>query len=47
MHPKFGVGKVLAVTGSGEKLEAMIAFDHGVGTKKLLLKYANLVFAQG
>jgi DNA helicase II / ATP-dependent DNA helicase PcrA len=47
MHPKFGVGKVLAVTGSGDKLEAMIAFDHGVGTKKLLLKYANLVFAQG
>jgi DNA helicase II / ATP-dependent DNA helicase PcrA len=45
MHPKFGVGKVLAVTGSGDKLEAMIAFDHGVGTKKLLLKYANLVFA--
>ena len=47
MHPKFGIGKVLAVTGSGDKLEAMIAFDHGVGTKKLLLKYANLVFAQG
>ena len=47
MHPKFGVGKVLAVTGSGEKLEAMIAFDHGIGTKKLLLKYANLVFATG
>jgi DNA helicase II / ATP-dependent DNA helicase PcrA len=47
MHPKFGVGKVLAVTGSGEKLEAMIAFEHGVGTKKLLLKYANLVFATG
>jgi DNA helicase II / ATP-dependent DNA helicase PcrA len=45
MHPKFGLGKVLAVTGSGDKLEAMIAFDHGVGTKKLLLKYANLVFA--
>ncbi len=47
MHPKFGVGKVLAVTGFGEKLEAMIAFDHGIGTKKLLLKYANLVFATG
>jgi DNA helicase II / ATP-dependent DNA helicase PcrA len=47
LHPKFGVGKVLAVTGSGDKLEAMIAFDHGVGTKKLLLKYANLVFATG
>ena len=47
MHPKFGIGKVLAVTGTGDKLEAMIAFDHGVGTKKLLLKYANLVFAQG
>lgn len=39
---KFGRGKILAITGTGDKQEAMIAFDDGVGTKKLLLKYANL-----
>jgi DNA helicase II / ATP-dependent DNA helicase PcrA len=43
-HPKFGEGKVLATTGSGDRLEAMIAFSGGVGTKKLLVKYANLTF---
>ncbi len=41
-HPKFGAGKVLATTGTGDRLEAMISFEGGVGTKKLLLKYANL-----
>jgi DNA helicase-2/ATP-dependent DNA helicase PcrA len=44
-HPKFGVGKVLGVTGAGDRQEAMIMFEGGVGTKKLLVKYANLVFA--
>jgi DNA helicase II / ATP-dependent DNA helicase PcrA len=41
-HPKFGVGKVLAVTGAGDRQEAMIQFE-GVGAKKLLVKYANLL----
>ncbi len=45
VHPKFGAGKVLAVTGAGDRQEAMIAFGSDVGTKKLLLKYANLVLA--
>ncbi len=40
-HPKFGSGKVLAVTGAGDRLEAMIQF--GEGMKKLLVKYANLL----
>jgi DNA helicase-2/ATP-dependent DNA helicase PcrA len=44
-HPKFGAGKVLATSGSGDRMEAMIAFENGVGTKKLLVKYANLTFA--
>ena len=44
-HPKFGAGKVLATTGSGDRLEAMIAFEGAAGTKKLLVKYANLTFA--
>ncbi len=46
MHPKFGAGKVLAVTGAGDRQEVMIAFGSDVGTKKLLLKYANLVLAE-
>lgn len=46
-HPKFGTGKVLAVTGAGDRQEVMIAFGHDVGTKKLLLKYANLILAGG
>jgi DNA helicase II / ATP-dependent DNA helicase PcrA len=45
VHPKFGSGKVLAVTGAGDRQEVMIAFGSDVGTKKLLLKYANLVLA--
>ena len=45
VHPKFGAGKVLAVTGAGDRQEVMIAFGSDVGTKKLLLKYANLVLA--
>jgi DNA helicase II / ATP-dependent DNA helicase PcrA len=45
VHPKFGAGKVLAVTGAGDRQEVMIAFGSEVGTKKLLLKYANLVMS--
>ncbi|HWG84871.1 MAG TPA: 3'-5' exonuclease, partial [Deinococcales bacterium] len=45
VHPKFGAGKVLAVTGAGERQEAMIQFPAPTGTKKLLIKYANLVFS--
>jgi DNA helicase-2/ATP-dependent DNA helicase PcrA len=45
LHPKFGKGKVLGITGQGDRMEAMIAFEGGAGTKKLSLKYANLVFA--
>jgi DNA helicase II / ATP-dependent DNA helicase PcrA len=41
-HPKFGSGKVLAVTGIGDRLEAMIHFE-SAGAKKLLVKYANLL----
>jgi DNA helicase II / ATP-dependent DNA helicase PcrA len=41
-HPKFGVGKVLAVSGVDDRQEAMIHFPE-VGAKKLLIKYANLV----
>jgi DNA helicase-2/ATP-dependent DNA helicase PcrA len=39
-HPRFGVGKVTAVTG-GVDAKATVAF-RDVGTKTLVLKYANL-----
>ncbi|PYE56308.1 ATP-dependent helicase [Deinococcus yavapaiensis] len=40
-HPKFGDGRVLAVSGFGDKQEVTVAFD-SVGMKKLLVKFANL-----
>ncbi|GAA5502000.1 ATP-dependent DNA helicase PcrA [Deinococcus xinjiangensis] len=40
-HPKFGVGQVLAVAGTGDKQEVTVHFA-GVGAKKLLVKFANL-----
>jgi DNA helicase-2/ATP-dependent DNA helicase PcrA len=39
-HPRFGVGKVMAVTG-GVDAKATVAF-RDVGTKTLVLRYANL-----
>lgn len=39
-HPRFGVGKVMAVTG-GADAKATVAF-RDVGTKTLVLRYANL-----
>ncbi|MBX3351987.1 MAG: UvrD-helicase domain-containing protein [Phycisphaeraceae bacterium] len=39
-HPRFGVGKVVAVTG-GMDAKATVAF-RDVGTKTLVLRYANL-----
>src|SRR5690606_8098602 len=39
-HPRFGVGKVTAVTG-GTDAKATVAF-RDVGTKTLVLRYANL-----
>lgn len=40
-HPKFGLGQVLAVAGTGEKQEVTVHFP-SVGAKKLLVKFANL-----
>lgn len=40
-HPKFGVGQVLAVAGTGDKQEVTVHFA-SVGAKKLLVKFANL-----
>ncbi|UBV41429.1 ATP-dependent helicase [Deinococcus taeanensis] len=40
-HPKFGEGQVLAVAGVGDRQEVTVHFP-GTGTKKLLVKFANL-----
>lgn len=39
-HDKFGLGKVVALDGSGDKAQATIDFGAGVGEKRLLLRYA-------
>ncbi|MGE5411654.1 MAG: ATP-dependent helicase [Clostridiales bacterium] len=40
-HEKFGVGKVLMITGIGEMQRVTVNFDD-FGTKQLLVKFANL-----
>lgn len=39
-HDKFGLGKVVAVDGVGDKAQATIDFGAGVGEKRLLLRYS-------
>ena len=41
IHGKFGKGKVVSVSGNGEKREAIVIFQE-IGKKQLLLKYAKL-----
>jgi DNA helicase-2/ATP-dependent DNA helicase PcrA len=41
VHPKFGEGLVLTVTGAGRETKAEIEFE-GVGTKKVVVAYAGL-----
>lgn len=41
LHPTFGKGKVLGLSGFGEMRSAMVHF-HSVGVKQLILKYAGL-----
>ncbi|HVK39563.1 MAG TPA: UvrD-helicase domain-containing protein [Candidatus Kapabacteria bacterium] len=40
-HATFGVGKVEAVVGSGDKTKITVRFE-GIGRKQLMLKFANL-----
>ncbi len=39
LHPKYGMGTVVGVDGSGERAQATIDFG-SEGTKRLLLRYA-------
>lgn len=41
MHPEFGEGKIIDVTGSGESAKVVVFFDSG-HRKKLVVKYAQL-----
>ncbi len=41
-HNNFGKGKVLEISGTGDKKKAQINFDK-VGIKNIILKYANLI----
>ena len=41
VHPRFGEGRVLAVSGAGRGAKAEIEFE-GVGTKKVIVAYAGL-----
>jgi len=41
LHPKFGMGTVVATSGTGEKMQATIDFGT-TGVKNLLLRYAQL-----
>jgi DNA helicase-2/ATP-dependent DNA helicase PcrA len=40
-HPRFGVGTIVEVKGSGEDIELKVAFPKG-GVKQLLVKYAPI-----
>ncbi len=41
MHPKFGAGKILAASGTGDRAKVTVRFA-SVGVKTMLLQYANL-----
>ena len=39
-HDKFGLGRVVAIDGTGDRAQATIDFGAGVGEKRLLMRYA-------
>jgi hypothetical protein len=41
-HPTYGLGKVVALSGSGERRTATIAFVTGAGQKKFVLSSSPL-----
>jgi DNA helicase-2/ATP-dependent DNA helicase PcrA len=40
-HQKFGIGKIIAVEGSGDNKIATMFFS-GIGEKRIMLKYAKV-----
>ncbi|MCZ7613494.1 MAG: hypothetical protein M5T52_08150 [Ignavibacteriaceae bacterium] len=41
MHEKFGLGKVIDVTGAGDMVKATVTFE-GNNVRQLMLKFARL-----
>jgi DNA helicase-2/ATP-dependent DNA helicase PcrA len=39
-HDKFGMGKVIAIAGSGPNAQVTVDFGNPVGQKRLLLRYS-------
>ena len=37
MHPQYGLGKILALSGNGDRRTATVAFASGAGQKKFML----------
>ena len=45
-HPEYGLGKVVALEGTGERRQATVRFASAAGEKKFVLRYAALRPAQ-
>jgi len=46
-HPTYGLGRIVALSGSGIKRMATVQFVSGAGQKKFVLVQSNLRPAQG
>jgi DNA helicase-2/ATP-dependent DNA helicase PcrA len=45
-HPEYGLGKILALSGSGVKRTATVAFAQGAGEKRFILAHSKLAPAK-
>jgi DNA helicase-2/ATP-dependent DNA helicase PcrA len=41
-HPEYGLGKILALSGTGVKRTATVAFAQGPGVKRFILVHSKL-----
>ncbi len=46
-HPEYGLGKILAASGTGSKRTVTVAFVSGAGQKKFLVIHSPLMLARG
>jgi DNA helicase-2/ATP-dependent DNA helicase PcrA len=46
-HPEFGLGKIVAIGGSGPKRSATVQFAGVIGMRKFVLKFSLLRPARG
>jgi DNA helicase-2/ATP-dependent DNA helicase PcrA len=45
-HPEYGLGKILALSGTGVKRTATVAFAQGAGEKRFILAHSKLAPAK-